>query len=479
MRRLLLAIGCVTLFYTAGSRAQDITFVPSGAFTPDVKIVDKFDRNGDKRLDAEERRAARAALLGVTSIAVRRISSAVTTPGERLSPSDVKPVSSRVPVFDPGTIRTIFLQFDEDDWDAELAAFYGTDVDVPATMMVDGKTFKDVGVHYRGNSSYRMVPAGYKHSINLTLDFVHEKQDFGGYNSFNLLNANNDPSFIRTLMYAEIARHYLPIAKVNFVRVVINGESWGIYVSVQQVDKDFVEEWYHTRDGGRWRAPGSPRGRSGLEYLGDDPAPYRRLFEIKSSDNPGAWADLIRLCKVLNQTPADALEAALAPLLDVDETLRFLAVEVALVNSDGYWTRASDYNLYQDPSGRFHVIPHDFNEGFGGEQRGFGALGSRASQLDPLSGIGDGTKPLRSKLLAVPALRARYLGYVRDIATRWLDWQTFGPLADKYQALISAEVQKDTRKLYSFDRFQHGVIGSNESSVKTFVERRREYLLKP
>src|SRR5689334_18798507 len=183
MRRLLLALGCVSLLYS-GSHAQDISFVPSGAFTPDVKVVDKFDKNGDKRLDADERRAARAALRGVSSIPVRRISSAITTPGERVTPADVKPVSRRVPVFDPDTIRTIFLQFEDQDWDAELGAFYGTDVEVPATMTVDGQTFKDVGVHYRGNSSYRMVPAGYKHSINLTLDFVHKKQDFGGYNSF-------------------------------------------------------------------------------------------------------------------------------------------------------------------------------------------------------------------------------------------------------------------------------------------------------
>ena len=47
---------------------------------------------------------------------------------------------------------------------------------------------------------------------------------------------------------------------------------------------------------------------------------------------------------VLNETPPASLEAALAPMLDVDEALKFLALEVALVNSDGYWARASDYS---------------------------------------------------------------------------------------------------------------------------------------
>jgi molybdopterin-biosynthesis enzyme MoeA-like protein len=53
---------------------------------------------------------------------------------------------------------------------------------------------------------------------------------------------------------------------------VINGESWGVYVSVQQFNKDFVKEWFETTKGARWKVPGSPGGRGSLAYLGDDPA---------------------------------------------------------------------------------------------------------------------------------------------------------------------------------------------------------------
>jgi spore coat protein CotH len=345
---------------------------------------------------------------------------------------------------------------------------------------VDGKTYRDVGVHFRGNSSFRMVPTGYKHSLNLTLDWVHDKQDLGGYNSFNLLNANNDPTFLRTTLYGEIARHYLPIAKTNYVRVVINGESWGIYVSSQQVDGDFLEEWFKTRDGARWRVPGNPRGRAGLEYMGETISAYRRLYEIKSDDDPEAWAALIHLCKVLNETPLEKLEAALAPILDIDGVLKFLALDVALVNSDGYWTRASDYNIYQDPKGVFHVIPHDFNEGLGGDGgggRGFGGPGRAGPNLDPLVGLNDSTKPLRSRLLAVPELRKRYLGYVQDIAEKWLDWRALGPVAEKFHELIAADIKADTRKLYSYEDFMSGVTGASGASIKSFIDRRRAYLL--
>jgi hypothetical protein len=304
------------------------------------------------------------------------------------------------------------------------------------------------------------------------------------------------------------------------MRVAINGESWGAYINAEQFNKDFLRDHFNTDKGARWKVPGSPGGRGGMEYWGDDPASYERTYEIKTKDDPRAWADLIRMFRVLNETPPDQLEAALSPLLDIDGTLKFLAVDVALVNTDGYWTRGSDYSIYQDVKGQFHVIPHDMNEalineggrgrgpggpppdfgrgfppdGFGGPPpgggppgggppdmsrrvgRGFGP-GGGGPDLDPLIGFNDMSKPLRSKLLVVPALRARYIAYVRDIAERWLDWKKLGPLAKSYRAVIADEVKLDTRKLYSTEAFEDGLEGG-EASLRRFVEARREFLLK-
>jgi hypothetical protein len=89
-------------------------------------------------------------------------------------------------------------------------------------------------------------------------------------------------------------------------------------------------------------------------------------------------------------------------------------------------------------------------------------------------GLNDDAKALRSKLLAVPALRARYLAYVHDIANRWLDWKALGPIAQKYHDLIAADVKVDTRKIYSSEEFESGLSGS----LKNFVEQRRAFLLK-
>jgi hypothetical protein len=447
---------------------------------PERELVKTFDKNADGRLDNAERRAARSAAGGQGGgfFSRGRRGGAVPRPGRAMTPADVRPAGS-APLYDTGTLRTIFLEFENADWEQELEDFHNTDVEVPALATVDGRKYPDVGVHFRGASSYSMTSAGSKRPLNLSFDFANDDQRLLGYRTLNLHNMASDPTFVRPVLYARIANAYLPAPKVNFVRLVINGESWGVYVSSEQFNTDFTRERYRSTRGPRWKVPGSPSGGGGLAYFGPDVATYKDLYEIKSRDTAASWAELVKLSRILSETPLESLEKALAPILDVDEALRFLAVEVALVNSDGYWARASDFNLYQDEKGRFHVIPHDTNEALADDGRGgFGrrGFGSGGATLDPLVGLNQPDRPLRSRLLAVPALRERYLGYVRDIAEKWLDWNKVGPIVEQYRALIAADVAADTRKLFTTQAFEAG-LGDGEGSLRRFVERRRAFLL--
>ncbi len=573
------------------------------------KIVKDFDKNGDGWLNKEERGPAREAAKkgGFGGFGGKGFGGPKGfggdgggRPGPKVSPADVQNYPD-AKLYDPTVLRTIFLEFENTDWEMEMQDFHGTDVEVPATVTVDGKKYANVGVHFRGMSSYMGVPAGSKRSLNLSFDLADGKQRLHGYKTLNLLNGHDDPTLMNGVLYSHIARQYMPAPKANFVKVVINGEYWGVYANLQQFDKTFLEENYKTSKGTRWKVRGSPGGRAGLEYFGDDPAAYKRVFTIKSEDNEAAWKALVNLCKVLNQTPADKLEEALKPIMDIDEVLWFLALDNALINNDGYWIRASDYSLYLDPKGKFHLIPGDMNEsfrpamgpGFGGgmmafrlpapgvilpepvqdqlrlteaqkkelaamqkeldekleklmteEQRkqwkemkerganvviggpggpggfgppgggpggpgGFGPPGGgfgppgmggpgggRGVELDPLVGLTDVSKPLRSKLLAVPALRAKYLANVKTIAENSLDWKKLGPVVSQLRKLIEKDVEVDTRKLDPFEAFKRntdenppaaggagpGGPGGGRGfgmgmNIRAFAEQRQKYLL--
>ena len=103
-------------------------------------------------------------------------------------------------------------------------------------------------------------------------------------------------------------------------------------------------------------------------------------------------------------------------------------------------------------------------------------------------GLNDSTKPLRSKLLAVPQYREQYLKNVRTLADHWLDWQTMGPLVKQYSSLIEKEVAADTRKLSSLTAFEQAVATGpareeagggrrGPTSLWTFAHERRKFLL--
>lgn len=486
-----------------------------GGVREEEPILERYDRNHDGWLDAQERATALAAhdrgewygagdegWGGGWGGAQSRAASGSAAPVRKLKPAEVRRYGNE-PLYDPAVLRTLFLQFDDADWERQLVAFKGTDVLVPATVSVDGRVYKDVGVHFHGNTSFSSTSDGEKRSMTLEFDWRHKDQDLLGYRSITLLNSAADPTFLRSVLFMQISRAYFPALKANFMRVAINGERWGVYVNQQHFNADFTREAVGAR-GARWKVPGSPRSRGGLEYFGEDVANYRKVFEIKGRDEPDSWQALIHLCKVLNLTPPEKLPAELPKVLDVDNVLRYMAIDNTLINTDGYWTRSSDYSIYRDGRGIFHIVAHDANEtlrplesgGFGGGRRmGMGGAAASASPggtvyLDPLVAANDPTKPLVSRLLAVPAWKQKYLAYVRDINDKWLNWKTLGPIAQQYHALISADVYQDDHKLFGSDEFEQALSGDvsqsagrysgptapPEISLKSFVLQRHEWL---
>ena len=94
------------------------------------------------------------------------------------------------------------------------------------------------------------------------------------------------------------------------------------------------------------------------------------------------------------------------------------------------------------------------------------------ARLDLLVGLNDASKPLRSRLLAVPALRTKYLAYAKQVATKWLDWRTLEPIVTQHHARIAADVKTDTHKLNSYEQFVNGV-----ATLKAFADERRALIL--
>ena len=439
------------------------------------RLVEQFDEDGDGRLDDRERAAAREFVDQVNPRSRRnrgRGRGSAPAVAQRSAPTLVaKDTVTYYPdhdLYDRSVLRTIFLEFPQTDWSAELDDFYRTDVEVPATLFADGETYEQVGVGYRGNSSYFTV-TGPKKSFNISIDAGNEGQRLHGYKTINLLNGHADPSFLRDALHSTIGNWFFPVLQANLVKLVINGENWGIYVNVQQYNNDFAEDAYGTRGGNRWKIPAGRNG--GLQDLGPDPAAYQRVYQLKSSAKRAdqAWPALVRLCQTLAATPGDRLEQTLPSMLDIDATLWFMALDLVLLDGDGYFSRGSDYSIYQDPTGRFRAVPYDGNEIL--KERGNGGARPASLRSGPFALVGIDDRPL-TRLFEVPAWRARYLAHVRTLAQEGLDWVQVGAFCSRMRALIEVEVRGDEKALYGHDGFLGGM-----EELQRIVETRRAALL--
>jgi hypothetical protein len=121
--------------------------------------------------------------------------------------------------------------------------------------------------------------------------------------------------------------------------------------------------------------------------------------------------------------------------------------------------------------------------GPGGDGRGGMGGGGGGVNLDPLTGLTDMSKPLRSKVLAVPAWKKTYLQHIHQIANEQFDWKNLGRTVADHRTLIDADVKADTRKLESYETFiattadAAGTPRGRQMGLRQFADQRREYLL--
>ena len=405
----------------------------------------------------------------------------------------LEPIPPPPDLYDDQVLRTLELELAQEDWWAQLQANYdaGTELSIPGDLTVDGVVYPGVGVRFKGRSSYIGLPEGAtKASFNLSIDETDPDLRVYGYKTVNLNNAFLDPTFVREALFSWVCRRYLPCPRANHVVLTINGESWGVYVNVEQLNKDFLRAWFDDEDGTRWRGAviggGATAIAEPLTWLGPEESAYEPFYEVKSDDLGEPLAPIVAVCDALAHTPLLELEEGLGEVLNVDRALWLLALENTFMDHDGYLRKGADYLMYRDPDyGRIHMLQHDGNESFG-----FAGQGSwpwpvgLEPTLSPTHGEDSPGRPLASRLLSNQRTRQRYLAHVRTLVAGSLDWAVLGPRVESYQALIDEAVQADPIKLFPYELFHGNVTEdypiteyAHVPGLQPFVEGRRAFLL--
>ncbi len=379
--------------------------------------------------------------------------------------------------YDESAFHTIELIFDEPNYWQLLTNNYQSGTDLGAVMVLNGDTLaSEVGVRFKGQTSYSQNLNSPKKSFNITLDWADPDQDIEGYETLNLNNCFQDPSFMREVLYLHQSRKHTQSLKGNYVQLYINGEYWGPYPNVQALDGKFTKEWFMSNDGTRWRAlktigggggpggggTGGPFGTGycSLNWLGSDSTEYKKFYTLKKANKTNPWEDLIRVCNKLNNTPLAQLEDTIKNYMDLDRTLWFLATEIAFADDDGYVFKGGmDYYLYWEPeTGRIVPLEYDGNTILEPMNANWGAFYNQ----------NDTRYPLLNRLLAVPTIRQRYLAHLRTIMQDALGQTEIDGQIDAYFDMIDPYVAADTKKIYTYQAFVN-----EKNTLKTLFQTRR------
>jgi hypothetical protein len=228
------------------------------------------------------------------------------------------------------------------------------------------------------------------------------------------------------------------------VRLHLDNVYWGVYVHVEQPNKDMLPAWFDSNDGNRYRGyPSSGshlNGRTALTWLGAQVSAYLSAYQSKQGDG----TDLMQMINVLNNTPASQLQALLPAQLVVDQFFRYAATMNVLTQTDSYIGTGKDHFLYHDlVHGGFHMFPIDANEPLGG-----------SPSLDPWLNANSAIHPALRQTLQFPDWRERYKAHVRAVAENTFRWQVLGPVVNRFHALLAPDVAADTKKLYTTQQFQ-------------------------
>lgn len=289
-----------------------------------------------------------------------------------------------------------------------------SNIEYPATFQFKSTKYsirvENIGFRLRGNTSRYAKKKSFKVSFNT---FV-VGQKVQGIEKLNLNGEHNDPSLIRSkLVWDLMAGIGLPAPRANHVALYINDQYFGVYANVEHIDENFVKSRFSNCNGNLYKC----LYPANLSYRGDNPNAYKfvqnghRVYDLKTNTEKDDYSDLAQLVKIINQTPISKLPEKLEPVFNVNNFLKYLAVEALTGNWDGYSFNQNNFYLYKNTiTGRFEFIPYDTDNTFGIDW--FNIDWAKRSVT---SWASSDLRPLTKNILAVKEYRNRYYFYLKKL----------------------------------------------------------------
>ena len=414
-------------------------------------------------------------------------------------------------------ITNIDIIADEADWqnmidNASDEEYINVDVNI------DGELFENVGIRPKGNSSLQTAESSDsdKYSFKIKFDKYDKEQTCYGLDKLVLNNIISDNTYMKDYLSFDMMKFMgVNSALYNYSYVTVNGEYWGLYISLEGYDKSFLNRTYGDDSGFLYNVKSVDMGEmpqmpvpAETAVSGDEPAvtgepsdmplpdesmpapEFKLDGGFSRSDNGGSliytdddWNSYSSIFDnaVFNRTSEEDYQRVITALeklsegqdiedyFDVDQILRYLAVHTTLVNLDSYSSdMAQNYYIYEK-DGKLSILPWDYNLAFGG----FSAADSTEAinfPIDtPVSGVSLEDRPLISQLLAVDEYKERYHQYLKQIVDEYFTSGYFNDKIDEITGKINQYVETEPQAFCTYEEYETAV-----GTLKTFGELRAE-----
>ena len=326
-------------------------------------------------------------------------------------------------LFNDAVLHDVQLRVNARDWNA-LRQRFDQDTYYPAQFNWSGTIVRDVGIRSRGFGSRN----GQKPGLKIEFDRYRDGQRFAGLRSIVLDNHWQDPSMMRERIAMRFYQRLgWPAPREAHARLFVNDEYAGLYSIVEDVNEEFLQHHFGITEETvvsrgylyeyRWLE------NYFFTHIGRELEPYEERFEPKIKDHK-SLAELVgpveEMIRTINEAEGD-FESRAGDYLDLRELMTFLAIGSYIADSDGFLGdfAVNNFFLARFDARRFErFIPWDRDNAFVFDQ----ANPSRAIQWPILFGFDQNV--LARKSIAVPSLRAVYLGQLQrcaDLAAGWME----------------------------------------------------------
>lgn len=392
-------------------------------------------------------------------------------------------------LFSTNQVVSIDLDFPQNDFWQQLQDNYENidivgSVYIPAQLTLTDLTgtyvFDSVGVRLKGNSSD--IHPGNKKAFKIDFNKFKVGQNYDGLKKLNFSNSFKDPTFMREKLFFDLCReHGVPAPRANYANVKYNGEDWGFYTLIEQIDDQFLD-WRIGNDSGNLFKAGSNfsggDGEANLVYLGLDQSLYESSYELKSNEETNDWYDLIDFIYFLNSSSDAEFESGLPSRLDLAPFLSSVAFNNLFSNLDTYTLSARNYYLYHNMStDLWEWIKWDANETFGSY-----AFGVQTPMTNLPIDFFQGQRPLLERVFENELFMNQYTSEICLLLNTVFNPEYLNPIIDNYKELIQQYVYADNNKMFSNNDFDTNINsnlggpGGTIYGLKSFIQARYNYL---